>query len=166
VLLSLEGKKNFMMTLKLLTGEAHDVSNEKYQYQFTLGADDIVLTSKIEHCVNENDQLTVVGYFFNEDKDCEVCQILGVVAYFNHTTQAKSDNRIPFYIFLSSLALNIFFIVYSFNLYLQEIINYQLVFVILVLSIINYLGYFSTRSHLILNDYLKKNNPLSTSASK
>ncbi len=147
------------MTLKLLSGEAHEVSNQKYQYQFTLSTHDIVLTSKIAQCVNENDQLTVVGYFFNDDKNCEVCQVLGVVAYFNHTTQAKSDNRIPFYIFIGSLLLNIFFIIYSFNLYLREIISYQIVFFILILSIVNYLGYFSTKAHLVLRDYLKKNTP-------
>ncbi len=57
-----KARKGFIiMTLKLLTGEAHEVSNEKYQYQFTLGGNDIVLSSKIEHYVSENDQLTVVS---------------------------------------------------------------------------------------------------------
>ncbi len=144
------------MTLTLLSGEAREVSHEKYQYQFTLGTNNIILTSKIEHCVNEKDQLTVVGYFFNEDNDFEVHQVLGVVAYFNHTNQAKSDNKIPLSIFIVSLILNIFFVLYSFNLYLQEIINYQLIFAILILCIINYLGYFSTKSHLILQNSLKK----------
>ena len=142
------------MTLQLLSGKVEEVAKLKYQYQFNIGEKDIILTSKIESCVNQDDILTVVGYYFTDDNENK---ILGVVSYHNHTNQAKSACKIPLYIFISSVLLNIFFIFYSFNLYLKEIINYQIILFIFILAVINYLGYFSTRAHLMLQSYLKKN---------
>ena len=142
------------MTLQLLSGKVEEVSQLKYQYHFNIGKKDILLTSKIESCVNQDDILTVVGYYFTDDNENK---ILGVVSYHNHTNQAKSACKIPLYIFISSVLLNIFFIFYSFNLYLKEIINYQIILFIFILAVINYLGYFSTRAHLMLQSYLKKN---------
>lgn len=142
------------MTLQLLSGKVKEVSQLKYQYQFNIGKKDIILTSKIEDCINQDDFVTVVGYYFTDDNENK---ILGVVSYHNHTNQAKSDCKIPLYIFISSVLLNIFFIFYSFNLYLKEIINYQIILFIFILVVVNYLGYFSTRAHLMLQSYLKKN---------
>ena len=142
------------MTLQLLSGKVEEVAKLKYQYQFNIGEKEIILTSKIENCVNQDDHLTVVGYYFTDDNENK---ILGVVSYHNHNNQAKSACKIPLYIFISSVLLNIFFIFYSFNLYLKEIINYQIVLFIIILCVVNYLGYFSTRAHLMLQSYLKKN---------
>ncbi len=142
------------MTLQLLSGKVEEMSQLKYQYQFNIGKKDIILTSKIEDCINQDDFVTVVGYYFTDDNENK---ILGVVSYHNHTNQAKSDCKIPLYIFISSVLLNIFFIFYSFNLYLKEIINYQIILFIFILAVVNYLGYFSTRAHLMLQSYLKKN---------
>ena len=142
------------MTLQLLSGKVEEVSQLKYQYHFNIAEKEIILTSKIESCVNQDDHLTVVGYYFTDDNENK---ILGVVSYHNHTNQAKSACKIPLYIFISSVLLNIFFIFYSFNLYLKEIINYQIILFIFILAGINYLGYFSTRAHLMLQSYLKKN---------
>ena len=142
------------MTLQLLSGKVEEVSKLKYQYQFNIGENYIILTSKIEGCVNQDDYLTVVGYYFTDDNENK---ILGVVSYHNHNNQAKSACKIPLYIFISSVLLNIFFIFYSFNLYLKEIINYQIILFIFILAVVNYLGYFSTRAHLMLQSYLKKN---------
>ena len=142
------------MTLQLLSGKVEEMSQLKYQYQFNIGKKDIILTSKIEDCINQDDFVTVVGYYFTDDNENK---ILGVVSYHNHTNQAKSDCKIPLYIFISSVLLNIFFIFYSFNLYLKEIINYQIILFIFILAVVNYLGYFSTRAHLMLQIYLKKN---------
>ncbi len=142
------------MTLQLLSGKVEEVSKLKYQYQFNIGEKDIILTSKIEDCINQDDCITVVGYYFTDDSENK---ILGVVSYHNHTNQAKSACKIPLYIFISSVLLNVFFIFYSFNLYLKEIINYQIILFIMILAVINYLGYFSTRAHLVLQSYLKKN---------
>ena len=144
------------MTLQLLSGKVEEVTKLKYQYQFNIGEKDIVLTSKIESCINQDDCVTVVGYYFTDDNENK---ILGVVSYHNHTNQAKSDCKTPLYIFISSVLLNVFFIFYSFNLYLKEIINYQIILFIFILAVINYLGYFSTRAHLMLQSYLKKNLP-------
>lgn len=149
----LKGKIS-LMTLQLLSGKVEEVSKLKYQYQFNIGENDIILTSKIENCVNQDDCITVVGYYFTDD--CEN-KILGVVSYHNHTNQAKSDCKIPLYIFVGSVLLNVFFIFYSFNLYLKEIINYQIILFIFILAVVNYLGYFSTHAHLMLQSYLKKN---------
>ena len=142
------------MTLQLLSGKVEEVSKLKYQYQFNIGENDIILTSKIEDCVNQGDFVTVVGYYFTDDNDHD---ILGVVSYHNHTNQAKSDYKIPLYIFIGSVLLNVFFLFYSFNLYLKEIINYQIILFIIILAVVNYLGYFSTHAHLMLQSYLKKN---------
>ena len=142
------------MTLQLLSGKVEEVSKLKYQYQFNIGEKDIILTSKIEDCVNQDDYITVVGYYFTDDNDYK---ILGVVSYHNHTNKAKSDCKIPLSIFVASVLLNVFFIFYSFNLYLKEIINYQIILFIIILAVINYLGYFSTHAHLMLQSYLKKN---------
>ena len=142
------------MTLQLLSGKVEEVSKLKYQYQFNIGEKDIILTSKIEDCINQDDFVTVVGYYFTDDNENK---ILGVVSYRNHTNQAKSACKIPLYIFISSVLLNVFFIFYSFNLYLKEIINYQIILFIFILAVVNYLGYFSTRAHLMLQSFLKKN---------
>lgn len=146
------------MTLKVLSGFAQEVSQQKYQYYFSLEGQEVVLTSKINSCVNEGDELTVVGYFFNDDRQCGECPVLGVISYQNHSTGARSDHRIPVCIFILSLLLNIVLVLYSFHLYLLGGINYYVVLFITVFSIVSYLGYLSTSSHLILRDYLKKNS--------
>lgn len=142
------------MTLQILSGKVEEVTKLKYQYQFNIGEKDIILTSKIEDCLNQDDFITIVGYYFTDDSDNK---ILGVVSYHNHTNKAKSDGKIPLYIFISSVLLNVFFIFYSFNLYLKEIINYQIILFIIILAVVNYLGYFSTHAHLMLQSHLKKN---------
>ncbi len=141
------------MTLKLLSGNAENVSQQGHKYRFSLGSEDIILTSKIDNCVGENDEMAVVGYYFRDEDEAN---ILGTVAYFNFNSRAKSSNKIPLYVFIVSFFLNICLVVYAINLYLAGGMSYHIVLFIFLLSIAAFLGYMSTKAHLMLNAHLKE----------
>lgn len=140
------------MALYFLSGTATQVSLQENQYRFMIGQQEVVLTSKIPHCISESDEVSLVGYYFNDEKDEK---IMGVVAYFNHHTRAKSSNKIPLYTFILAFILNIGLLTYVVNLYLIEVVSYPILLLIILLLIPIYLGFTSIEAHLKLQSQLK-----------